>query len=66
MGLLPSQPETTASHCWNTLQDLYGCLDVYAQFALMDKISSLRLVDHNDSDRYLSKFSLARAQFAKY
>jgi hypothetical protein len=31
----------------------------------MDKVSSLRLTDHNDCDRYLSEFSLPRSQFAK-
>ena len=65
LGLLPLEPDTTSRHCWNKLKELYGRLDVHAQFALMDKISSLRLKDHNDCDRYLSEFSLARAQFAK-
>ena len=65
LGLLPSTPETTARDCWNKIRDLYGRLDVHAQFALMDKVSALRLKDHSDCDCYLSKFSLARAQFAK-
>ena len=65
LGLLPSTPETTARDCWNKIRDLYGRLDVHAQFALMDKVSALRLKDHSDCDRYLSEFSLARAQFAK-
>ena len=64
-GLLPSGPETTARHCWNKLRDLYGHLDVHAQFALIEKVSALRLKDHNDCDCYLSEFSLARTQFAK-
>jgi gag-polypeptide of LTR copia-type len=65
IGLLPSTPDTTARDCWNKLRELYGRLDVHAQFALMDKVAALRLKDHNDCDRYLSEFSLARAQFAK-
>jgi hypothetical protein len=65
LGLLPSEDGTTARHCWTKLKNLYGRLDVHAQFALMDKVSNLRLKDHNDCDRYLSEFSLARAQFAK-
>ena len=65
LNLLPSTPETTARHCWNKLRELYGRLDVHAQFALMDKISSLRLKDYNNCDRYLSEFSLACSQFAK-
>ena len=65
LGLLPSEPGTTARHCWNKLRNLYGRLDVHAQFALMDKVSNLRLKDHTDCDRYLSEFSLARGQFAK-
>ena len=65
IGLLPSTPNTTARDCWNKLRELYGRLDIHAQFALMDKVSALRLKDHNDCDRYLSEFSLARAQFAK-
>ena len=65
LGLLPSGPEVMARHCWNKLKELYGHLDVHAQFTLMDKISSLHLKDHSDCDRYLSEFSLACAQFAK-
>ena len=65
LGLLPTGPETTARHCWNKIRELYGRLDVHAQFALMDKVSSLRLKDYNDCDQYLSEFSLARSQFAK-
>ena len=41
LGLLPAEPETTARHCWTKLRELYGHLDVHAQFALMDKISSI-------------------------
>src|ERR1700678_540045 len=59
LGLLPSEPGTTARICWNKLKNLYGRLDVHAQFALMDKVSSLRLKDYADCDRYLSEFSLA-------
>jgi hypothetical protein len=65
LGLLPSTPDTTARDCWKKIRELYGRLDVHAQFALMDKVSALCLEDHNDCDRYLSEFSLARAQFAK-
>ena len=65
LGLLPSGPEVMARHCWNKLKELYGHLNVHAQFTLMDKISSLHLKDHSDCDRYLSEFSLACAQFAK-
>ena len=65
LSLLPSTPETTAKDCWNKIRDLYGRLDMHAQFALMDKVSSLCLKDHTDCDRYLSEFSLARSQFAK-
>jgi hypothetical protein len=65
LGLLPSTPDTTARQCWKKIRELYGRLDVHAQFALMDKVSALRLKDHNDCDRYLSEFSSARAQFAK-
>ena len=38
---------------------------MHVQFTLMDKVSSLRLKDHTDCDRYLSEFSLAHSQFAK-
>jgi gag-polypeptide of LTR copia-type len=65
LGLLPSTPKTTARHCWNKICELYGHLDIHAQFALMDKISALCLKDHNNCDHYLSKFSLVHAQFAK-
>jgi hypothetical protein len=44
LGLLSSEPGTTARHCWNKLKNLYGCLDVHAQFTLMDKVSNLQLV----------------------
>src|ERR1700679_4241632 len=37
LGLLPSEDGTTARHCWTKLKNLYGRLDVHAQFALMDK-----------------------------
>ena len=50
LGLLPSTPNTTARQCWNKICELYGRLDVHAQFALMDKVSALRLKDHNDCD----------------
>ena len=59
IGLLPSTPNTTARDCWNKLHELYGRLDVHAQFTLMDKVAALCLKDHNDCDRYLSEFSLA-------
>jgi hypothetical protein len=58
-GLLPDIAGTSFE------KNLYGRLDVCAQFSLMDKVSNLRLKDHSDCNRYLSKFSLARAQFSK-
>lgn len=65
LGLLPSGPKITSRHCWNKLKELYGWLDVHTQFALMDKVSSLHLKDHNDCDHYLSEFSLVCSQFSK-
>ncbi|KDR77126.1 hypothetical protein GALMADRAFT_225258 [Galerina marginata CBS 339.88] len=63
LNLLPQGDTVTAREVWMTLQATYGRVDVMAQFALRDRVNSLKLVNHEDLDRYIGEFKTARLRF---
>ena len=53
----------TARSIWESLHSLYARTDILAQFDLRDQLSSAKLRDHQDLDRYLGEFKDARVRF---
>jgi hypothetical protein len=53
----------TACSIWENLHMLYEQTDILAQFDLCDQLSSAKLQDYQDLDRYLGKFKDAHIRF---
>lgn len=62
-SLLLQDDKTKAITYWEKLRDLFGRVDAYAEFELRERITSLKLRDSLDVDRYLGKFNVARSKF---
>lgn len=64
VNLLPQGRMSSARLTWSTINDLYGRVDVTAQFALRSRIAALRLKDSLDAENYLGEFNVARSRFS--
>ena len=59
---IPAKCEDSSRLTWVHLRSTYDRIDAMAQFALHSSISSLRLKDASDAERYFGDFNQAREQ----